>query len=190
MNLTVEELRAEVLEPWGRDEPVALGERSWRASGGAQLTVIEGPEVPVGSLTMGRGWSVALREGREVTRELLGSTGRGAGGKPAGAAGRPGGVADPVLADALGLDLIKRLGEGPVSLQEVWRLAGERDPERAPAAGLELARAAVISLSRSRLAVLERIEDRQPRELTGEELEEALDAVESWGAAALRLRRA
>ncbi len=186
LNLTLRELQEEVVEPWCRGEPVPLGERSWRAGQG-QLTVLDGPEVAVGSLTMGRCWSVAARQGRDVTGELLAASGRAA--SVVTARGE-----DQTLADALGLELLRRLREGPISLHEVWRLARERDPAHAPAPSLQLAGTAVASLSRSALAGVEKIEEGRSRQLTGDELDEALDSVESWaaesGPGALWLRRA
>ena len=35
------------------------------------MTVIEGPEIPVSGLSMGRGWPTALREGQDVTERVL-----------------------------------------------------------------------------------------------------------------------
>ena len=69
-NVSAQELRAAVLEPWLRDRWVEFGERKWTPHQ-ATLTVLEGPRIPVGQLTMGRGWRTAQRKGREVTEELL-----------------------------------------------------------------------------------------------------------------------
>jgi hypothetical protein len=69
-NLSTDELRSTVLEPWARDRWIELGERKWSPHQ-ATLTVLEGPRIPFGQLTMGRGWRTAQREGREVTAELL-----------------------------------------------------------------------------------------------------------------------
>jgi 2-iminobutanoate/2-iminopropanoate deaminase len=72
-NLTAEELRATVLAPWLADRSFELGELKWDPRQ-ARLTVLEGPPIPPGQLMMGRGWSVAQRQGRDVTAQLLGAT--------------------------------------------------------------------------------------------------------------------
>ncbi len=69
-NLSAAELRATLLEPWVRDRPFEFGERKWSPHQ-AKLTVLAGPGIPPGQLTMGRGWRAAERHGRDVTAELL-----------------------------------------------------------------------------------------------------------------------
>ncbi|MGA9285845.1 MAG: hypothetical protein WBV85_10430 [Solirubrobacteraceae bacterium] len=69
-NLTEQALRETVLDAWARGESVEVGERLWNPQQ-ANLIVIEGPELPVDQLSMGRGWRNALRQGTDVTAELL-----------------------------------------------------------------------------------------------------------------------
>lgn len=59
-----------VLEPWVRERPVELGERRWSPHQ-ATIKVIEGPEIPLQHLTMGRGWRAAERGGENVTEHVL-----------------------------------------------------------------------------------------------------------------------
>jgi hypothetical protein len=66
------ELVAEVLGPWVSEGSVNLGERDWSA-GQSRLTILEGPELPVSQLSMGRGWTAAQRQGRDVTAQMLGA---------------------------------------------------------------------------------------------------------------------
>ncbi len=68
-NLSAEELRATVLEPWVADRPFELGELRWDPRQ-ARLTVFEGPRIPPDQLSMGRGWRTAQRQGRDVTAQL------------------------------------------------------------------------------------------------------------------------
>jgi 2-iminobutanoate/2-iminopropanoate deaminase len=70
-NLSAEELRATVLEPWAADRPFELGELRWDPRQ-ARLLVLEGPRIPPDQLSMGRGWRTAQRESRDVTAQLLG----------------------------------------------------------------------------------------------------------------------
>jgi hypothetical protein len=74
-NLSGSELRATILEPWAQGRLVEFGERKW-VPGQAKLTVLEGPRIPFGQLTMGRGWRAAQHDGREVTDELLAALAR------------------------------------------------------------------------------------------------------------------
>jgi 2-iminobutanoate/2-iminopropanoate deaminase len=69
-NLSAEELRATVLEPWAADRPFDLGELRWDPRQ-ARLTVLEGPRIPPEQLSMGRGWRTAQRQSRDVTAQLL-----------------------------------------------------------------------------------------------------------------------
>jgi hypothetical protein len=183
-NLSGEQLRATVLEPWAADRPFELGELKWDPRH-ARLTVLEGPRLPPEQLSMGRGWRTAQRHGRDVTEQLLAATigapAPGAGqtqsasaphaprvpaevaagalggsetSAPAVARAAPGGGATDLEADSLGLELLARIGPEQAPLRRAWELAATRDP-RAPASdALALAERAVASLLRARLIVL------------------------------------
>jgi hypothetical protein len=177
-NLSAQELRSVVLEPWARDRWIEFGERKWSPHQ-AKLTVLQGPRIPFGQLTMGRGWRTAEREGREVTAELLAALEQelastseparvpgGASGAAAGAAHRPDGsqlgegAGDP--ADSLGLELLSRIGAEAAPLHLAWELAGERHPGSPASATLALAERALESLLRARLIVLLRGAGEEP----------------------------
>src|SRR4029077_8737690 len=53
-NLSEPQLATLVL-PWVREEWIELGERKWNPNQ-ATLKIVEGPELPLDQLTMGRGW--------------------------------------------------------------------------------------------------------------------------------------
>jgi hypothetical protein len=74
-NLSEEDLRRSVLDPWVRGRPVSLGDREWDP-GDCDLRVIEGPELSPEDLAFGRGWGAAERSGRDVARELVGGASR------------------------------------------------------------------------------------------------------------------
>lgn len=230
-NLTDAELRASVLEPWVRGEPIEMGERVWSPAAG-HILVLNGPEIPVGRLTMGRGWSVAQREGADVTTKALAQTretlsvaaeasaeraiANASSASPLGLPGAvaPGVVPGPiasgrsaesvlltgrvgpddaeVLADALGLELLRSLGETPMSLSSAWQAAAQRHPRLPPGVALDLAHRAVVSLVRSDLVSLSR--EGAGAGLRGPELDTALAQIDSWsagsGSGALWLRRA
>lgn len=235
-NLTDAEL-VRLLQSWVRGEQLELGERVWSPKV-AEILVLEGREIPVGRLTMGRGWSVAQREGTDVTERVLGdaretlaaaaaasaetavATQRGGAPHATGAigagAGGQGSIADSgahsgtlaeaatlasriapddaeVLADALGLELLRNLGETPMSLVLAWRTAAQRHQGLPLGVALDLAQRAVASLASSRLVAVSKAGEAADRSLQGTELEVALTQIDSWtaesGAAALWLRR-
>jgi 2-iminobutanoate/2-iminopropanoate deaminase len=73
-NMTAEELRAAVLEPWAADRPFEMGEMRWDPRQ-ARLTVIASRPIPPEQLSMGRGWSTAQRVGQDVTAQVTGAAG-------------------------------------------------------------------------------------------------------------------
>ena len=186
-NLHEHELRA-IVEPWMREPWLELGERKWNPHQ-ARLTVLEGPQLPLEQLTMGRGWRAAQRQSEDVTERVLVAA------KPAVsepsqtlARGAPPDVA--LVADSLALELLALLGDGPAPLAQAWWLSATRFPERSPSECLALAEGAVRSLLRSRLIVLllaapadARSPDRTDRhraEVGEDEFESLLGAAESW----------
>jgi hypothetical protein len=64
-----QQLRA-IVVPWVREEWIEEGERGWNMHE-ATLTVLEGPELSTGDLTMGRGWRNAQRKSKDVTQRVL-----------------------------------------------------------------------------------------------------------------------
>ncbi len=68
-NLNDRELLA-LLDPWVHDKWIDLDERKWTPQQ-ARITVLEGPEMPVYELSMGRGWRSAERKSKDVTAQVL-----------------------------------------------------------------------------------------------------------------------
>jgi hypothetical protein len=165
-NLSEQQLR-EIVDPWTRDPWVEVGERRWRPET-AKLTVLEGPQIPLDQLSMGRGWRVVQRNGKDVTERVLAAA------KQAAAAAAQ--AAPPhaplqqattqqapprqtppdaaLIADSLGLELLALLGDQPAPLSQAWALAAARFPERSPSESLAIAEGAVASLLRGGLIVL------------------------------------
>jgi hypothetical protein len=83
-NLSGEELRRTVLDPWLSRRPVELGDRKWDREE-TDLRVLEGPELSNPELSFGQGWANAERTSTEVTDRVLGAAQevRGAGAGPA-----------------------------------------------------------------------------------------------------------
>jgi hypothetical protein len=209
-NLSEAELHV-ILEPWAHEQWVELGERKWTPHQ-ATLMVLEGPQMPLGQLSMGRGWRNAQRQCKDVTDRLLAaarvhvarptpSAGRAQTGRETQA--RADTSADLALqADSLGLELLALLEDAPAPLSGAWRLARSRFPEWPASECLALAEQAIRSLLQRRLIVLMssssdapggRAEGEAGGELKRTEVEHVLRALESWAGegerAAVRMRR-
>jgi len=139
-NMTERELLDTVVEGWARGQWIEMGERKWNPHQ-AKLTVLEGPEIPVEQLSVGRGWPKAQREGEDVTERVLARAKQASQLAVAPQTAPPaGGLTDQLLA---------LLGADPASLLSAWRLSTERRPELAPSESLALAETTLKSLDGS-----------------------------------------
>jgi hypothetical protein len=173
-------------QPWVGEQWVEEAERKWNMNE-AELTILEGPNLTMADLAMGRGWRNAQRRSEDVTERVLDRFRKGGGGEASATSGDDaaalaevtGGAPDPgLLADSLGLELLGLLDtEGLVAPGRVWRLAQERLAGRPLAEGLALADRAVRSLHGRGLIVLQA---RSGDVLDAAQLETALGAIETW----------
>ena len=69
-NLSLEDLRRTILEPWLTGRPVELGEHEWDPRE-SSLRILEGPHLEMPDLSFGQGWSNAERSSEDVTRRVL-----------------------------------------------------------------------------------------------------------------------
>jgi hypothetical protein len=197
-----------IVKAWTTDPWVEIEGRKWNPQQ-ARLRIIEGPELPLAQLTMGRGWRAAERQGTDVSERILAAATEAARaaaqGGPQQAAGQQGvseqgaprqgaaqqAVPDAALeADSLGLELLSLLADGPAPLYYAWRLAAKRLPERTPGEALMLAERSVKSLLNTGLIVLVtpaggsdggRGEPGSDGVTVGEqELQQVLNAHDSW----------
>jgi hypothetical protein len=139
-NLGEAELWA-ILRPWVQERPVEVGEQRWSPHD-TRLTVIEGPELSLGELSMGRGWAAAQRRGRDVTQQVLGQA-RAALTEDRGAS-PPASVPAPVPAPApsrppADISIYDLLGADGQRLLDAWREIVSRAPGLSPSEGLALA---------------------------------------------------
>ena len=72
-NLSLEELRRTVLEPWLTRRQVELGEQEWDPREDS-LRILEGPHLDTPDLSFGQGWSNAERSAKDVTQRILETT--------------------------------------------------------------------------------------------------------------------
>jgi hypothetical protein len=150
-----------IVKAWTTDPWVEIEGRKWNPQQ-AKLRIIEGPELPLAQLTMGRGWRTAERQGTDVSERILAAAteaaraaAQGASQQAAAQAVAQQAVGDGALeADSLGLELLSLLADGPAPLYYAWRLAATRFPERTPGEALMLAERSVESLLNARLVVL------------------------------------
>jgi hypothetical protein len=179
-NLSEVQLRTMILERWTREEWVEIGERKWNPQE-AKITVLEGPEMSLDQMTMGRGWRNAQRHGRDVTEEILARTRQAQVAKPDSS------TADLKLeSDSLALELLAELGDRRLPLRRAWELAAWRIEERIPSRSLALAEGAVYSLLRRGLIVIltgAAGEDHEPTAAIDGECDAILEKHESWASA-------
>ncbi len=149
-NISEAELREQVLVPWAQEKWIEFGERKWSPHQ-ATLTVLRGPRIPFGQLTMGRGWRTAQRDGEEVTEELLarvrGELAGGGGEVPGGAQG-PAAVAPVAPAD---VPVAPGSGAGTAGTGVAQAAAGGRRVEE-PRGGLARPGAAGTARARAHAA--------------------------------------
>ncbi len=146
-NMTERELLETVVEGWARGQWIEMGERKWNPHQ-AKLTVLEGPEIPVEQLSVGRGWPKAQHEGEDVTERMVAQAKQAS--QPAMVPQTAPAVAPPVPpAGGPTGQLLALLGADPASLLSAWRLTAERRPELAPSESLALAEATLKSLDAS-----------------------------------------
>jgi hypothetical protein len=151
-NLTEQELYEMILNAWARGGWIELGERKWSPHQ-AKLTVLEGPELPVDRLSMGRGWRNAVRQGKDVTSHLYARARASASSTVAGSTAgsktsETARTSEPatsdmasreLVGDSLVRELLTLLGDDPSPLLHAWQLALERHPDRTPSECLALA---------------------------------------------------
>jgi hypothetical protein len=146
-NLTDAELRA-IVDPWAREKVVEFGERKW-SSQTARITILEGPQMSLDQLTMGRGWRAAQRQSEDVTDRVLAAAREAlAAAQPAQAPAvsqppaQPGPLADPL---ALGVQLASLLGDDPGQLLSAWKEVAARSSGLSPSESLALAERQISS---------------------------------------------
>jgi hypothetical protein len=137
-NMTEQELFAQVLDGWAREQWIELGDRKWNPHQ-SKLIVLEGPQIPIEQLSMGRGWPTAQRQGEDVTERMIAQAKQAI--PPAVA---PQAAAASVEAPAEQLRGL--LGDDPAALLQAWRLTSERRPEISPSEALALAERTLSSL--------------------------------------------
>jgi hypothetical protein len=139
-NLSERELFDTIVRAWAQEQWIEFGERKWNPHQ-ARLTVLEGPQLGVEQLAMGRGWRNAQRHSEDVTERVLAQATQEAQAAAAAAAAAAGASAEGADGQLLAL-----LGADPGALLASWRLTAARRPELAPSEALALAETTLRSL--------------------------------------------
>ena len=119
-NLSLEELRRQVLEPWLTDRPVQLGERDWQPAE-SSLRILEGRHLDTPDLSFGQGWANAERTAEDVTRRVLTET------EPPKLPDAF--IVEAELPEATVAEMLNGQRVQPVPLGDVERKIDGRDPE-------------------------------------------------------------
>jgi hypothetical protein len=127
-NLEDGDLEERIVGPWLRDKVIDVGERRWSPAR-TRLTILEGPQLGLGELGLGRGWSNAVRRGRDVTAELL----------DAKRAMLPTAATVPLRELDYEHELLALCASEAVSPYRAWQLADEVSEDPAPWQRLALA---------------------------------------------------
>jgi hypothetical protein len=123
-NLSAEEVRQTVLDPWLSKRTVMLGDRKWNPEE-SELRVLEGPELSNPELSFGQGWANAERSADDVTARVLRAVqeSRGAGAGPAAL------MIETDSAVKTVADLASSYGARTVELESLAERIDGRDPE-------------------------------------------------------------
>jgi hypothetical protein len=168
-NVTEQRLYDEVVTPYVRGEMFEIGEHKWIAQR-TKLTIIEGAEIPLNQLGLGRGWTTAIRRGKDVTAAVL----AGARATQVVAEGLP------PRAPGLEGEILDRCAQEPVSLLAVWRLADVEGPNASAGARLVLAENAVNELLLQGVVELWRGTGTRAVPLRGADCADAVAEIDEW----------
>ncbi len=138
-NLTREELELRFVRPWVDGAIIEQDDRRW-APERSRLKVLEGPELRLDEMGMGRGWATASKSSTDVTDALIAEARRGAEARP----------------ELEGLkSAIQEVAANAISFQDVMALAAAGHPTWRASEQLALAEQAVWEmLHQGRLAMI------------------------------------
>jgi hypothetical protein len=173
-NLDAARLQSTVLTPWVAEKVFEVGGRQWIPQR-TTLTILEGPELPLHSLGLGRGWNNALRKSKNVTDEVLGAAKTGTAAIATGARPSAGRAPD------IERDILARCAVAPLSLPAVWDRAELVAPTASAGERLVLAEAALGHLLAEGHVELRRGEDSDATSLSSEDADAVLRTREAWG---------
>jgi hypothetical protein len=129
-----------LLLPWAEEKLVELGEQKWSPAE-ATMTVLEGPEIPLETVSLARGWRLVQKDSKDVTERVLeeAKSQVAAASSAAGAQAAASGAQQAGETIALAMQLGALLGADASRLLEHWREVRARDGSLAPSEALRLA---------------------------------------------------
>jgi hypothetical protein len=134
-NLDSARLHATVVNAWVRGEIFEFAGREWIPQR-SKIAILEGDELPLHALSMGRGWNNARRKGKDVTEAIL----------EAAKAKVVAPSIDPARHHILVENVLGLCAKGPVSLAAVWDRAELVAPQGSSGEWLVLAQTALLQL--------------------------------------------
>lgn len=114
-NLSRDELETQFVRPWIAGTIIEHDDRRWTPER-ARLLILEGPELRMDELGMGRGWGSASKSSTDVTDAILGAARRGAEARPEVESLKD--AVDEVAARAISFGDVMALA---VAAQPTWR---------------------------------------------------------------------
>ncbi|MGA2469924.1 MAG: hypothetical protein ABSG64_04460 [Solirubrobacteraceae bacterium] len=169
-NLDAARMHATIVGPYSRGEVFAFAEYEWVPQRTA-LTILEGPEIPLNQLGLGRGWAQAERGGKDVTEAVL------------AAARTPTPEAQPIRSRGVEREILEHCAVAPVQLKQIWLLAETAEPEASAGELLVLAERSLGQLLSEGLVEVCRGEGSGAEVLAREEVAALLRAAGAWSGA-------
>jgi hypothetical protein len=173
-NLGEQEVTSRFLGPLASGRELSYSDHEWNPKK-TKLTVIEGPELRLEEMGMGRGWANAQRLGTDVTERLI-------------ARAREQAQRNPAL-DRLKERIAGRIEAGPLPLRRVVALSEELMPGRRASERLAVAELAVWELLHERSLELGADQAAAGAPLPEADWQRHLLAWESWSEGASTVRR-
>jgi hypothetical protein len=129
-----------LLLPWAEEKIVELGEHKWSPAE-ATIKVLEGPAIPLETVSLARGWRQAEKGGEDVTERVLAEAKAQvtAAGSAAAAESAATGTRQANESIALAMQLGALLGADAPLLLERWKDVRARDSALTPSEALRLA---------------------------------------------------
>lgn len=179
-NLDASRLEATIVGPFVRGEVFNFGDYEWVPQRTA-LTILEGPELPLHQLGLGRGWARAQHSAKDVTDAILVSARER---RPPDSA--------PMRSRGIERQILEHCAVTPVHLNQIWLLAETAEPEASAGELLVLAERSLGQLLSEGLVEVCRGEGPDAPALSSDEVKALLRAAGAWSgtqAGAIFVRR-
>jgi hypothetical protein len=166
-NLDAARMHATIVGPYVRGDVFEFGDYEWVPQR-TVLTILEGPELPLSQLGLGRGWARARRAATDVTEAVLAAAGTT---KP---------DSQPMRSRGIEREILAHCARAPVHLNQIWLLAETAEPEASAGELLVLAERSLGQLLNEGLVEVWRGEGPGSETLSRDEVKALLRATGAW----------